>query len=194
MDILDGITVICSSWWDQNEKKTIERIKKHPLTAKGSLGLKSQQWTRGWTEPDTGRNYALIVKKIEKISRGKWASFFWSVNQANFIMFCFPEVSGLGIRALTHKISFRRNLNFGHRQDTKQVDRADQKPLFGVNYPFCNTDIWVKMVSSLLFLVLLLLISPAKVWAFDVSKYCSKNHNGGFLQNVWAKYATQTFW
>ena len=32
MDILDGITVICSSWWDQNEKKTIERIKKQPAT------------------------------------------------------------------------------------------------------------------------------------------------------------------
>jgi hypothetical protein len=54
-------------------------------------------------------------------------------------------------------------LIFGYRQDTKQADHAGQKPLFGVNYPFCNKDIWVEKVSSLLFPVFLLSISLVKV-------------------------------
>jgi hypothetical protein len=50
-------------------------------------------------------------------------------------------------------------LIFDYRQDTKQADHAGQKPLFGVNYRFYSTDIWVKKVSSLLFLALTLLMS-----------------------------------
>jgi hypothetical protein len=69
------------------------------------------------------------------------------------VLSCFPSLSG--INSLTHKISFHRDLGFGHRQDTKQVDRADQKPLSGVNYQFYNTDTWAKRASFLLFLKLL---------------------------------------
>jgi hypothetical protein len=93
------------------------------------------------------------------------------------VLSCFPSLSG--IHALTHKISFHRDLDFGHRQDTKQADHAIQKPLSGVNYPFYNTGIWARKVSFVLFPVLFIGLSPAKAANFDASKYCSKNHNAG---------------
>jgi hypothetical protein len=71
-------------------------------------------------------------------------------------------------------------LIFGYRQDTKQADHAGQKPLLGVNYPFCNTDIWVKKVSSLLFLALLPAVFLKKSLVSPVSKYYSKNRNDGY--------------
>jgi hypothetical protein len=83
-------------------------------------------------------------------------------------------------------------LNFGYRQDTNQVVHAGQKRLFDASSLFYNRDIYLKTASFLFFLTLLLEASPAKALAFDASKYCSKNHNGEFLQNVLAKYATQT--
>jgi hypothetical protein len=80
---------------------------------------------------------------------------------------------------LTHIVNFYRELIFGYRQDTKQVDHAGQKPLFYVNYRFCNTDIWVKKVSSLLFLALLPAVFLKKSLVSPVSKYYSKSHNDG---------------
>ena len=44
---------------------------------------------------------------------------------------CFRSL--LYTSSLSHKISFDRDLDFGHRQDTKQVDHAGQKLLSGVN-------------------------------------------------------------
>ena len=47
-----------------------------------------------------------------------------------------------------------RELSFGYRQDTKEADHADQKPIFGVNCLFCNKEILAKKVSSQPFLEL----------------------------------------
>jgi hypothetical protein len=94
--------------------------------------------------------------------------------------------------SLTRKINFYRDTSFGYRQDTKVADPAGQRRLFYANYLFYNKGIWAKKASFLLFLILLPEASPAKALAFDASKYCSKNHNVGFLQNAWAKYAMQT--
>src|SRR5690606_12104108 len=103
---------------------------------------------------------------------------------------CFPSL--LSIYALTHKISFHRDLSFGYCQDTRQADRAGQKLLFGASCLFYNRDIWVKKVFSLLFPILLPEVFLVKLSVFSVSMYCSKSHNDGSSQNLWAKYATKT--
>jgi len=93
---------------------------------------------------------------------------------------------------LTRKINFHREWRFGYRQDTKQADRAGQKLLLGVNCLFYNNGTWVKRTSFLLFPKLFPGVLSAKVSAFEASKCCSKNHNDGFSQTVWAKYETKT--
>jgi hypothetical protein len=83
-------------------------------------------------------------------------------------------------------------LNFDYHQDTKQAGYAGQNRLFGVNFPFCNTDIWVKKVSSLLFLALLPAVFLIKSFTSPVSKCYLKNHNAVFSEVVWEKYPTQS--
>jgi hypothetical protein len=83
-------------------------------------------------------------------------------------------------------------LNFDYHQDTKQADHAGQKPLFGVNYRFCNTDIWVKKVSSLLLLAFLPAVFLVKPFTSPFFKCYSKNHNAVFSEVVWEKYPTQS--
>jgi hypothetical protein len=83
-------------------------------------------------------------------------------------------------------------LNCDYLQDTKLVDHAGQKPLFGVNFPFCNTDIWVKKVSSLLLLAFLLAVFLIKPFTSPVSRRYLKNHNALFSEVVWEKYPTQS--
>jgi hypothetical protein len=90
------------------------------------------------------------------------------------------------------QISFCRQWNFGQCQTARQVALADQKRLSGVNSLFYNKNIRVQPASFLLFLILLPYVSLAKASNFDISKYCSKKHNGAFLQNTLAKYAKQT--
>jgi len=60
-------------------------------------------------------------------------------------------------------------LYFGYRQDTKQADLAGQKPLFGANCPFCNTGIWAKKASFLLFPVFLPLVFLVKALVSKLS-------------------------
>ena len=104
------------------------------------------------------------------------ASLFFFGVVSKVVLSCFASL--LSIKSLTHPANYRdRNLNFGYRQDTKQVVRAGQKPLSGANCLFYNKDIWVKKVFFLLFPKLLPWVFPAKFSAFDASKYCSKNRN-----------------
>jgi hypothetical protein len=80
----------------------------------------------------------------------------------------------LNTKYLTHKVNFYRELIFGYRQDTKQEVLFGQKLLFGVNYRFCNKDIWVKKVSSLLFLALSPSISLVKILVFPFPNTAQK--------------------
>jgi hypothetical protein len=76
------------------------------------------------------------------------------------LLSCFSSLSS--VRSLTRKISFHRDLDFGHSQDTKLEGRTGQKTQSGVNFPFYNRDIWAKKAFFLLFPELLLEVSPAK--------------------------------
>ena len=134
--------------------------------------------------------YGVVVKFWERILRGKWA--FFLCGKIKMVFTCVPSL--VNMSSLTHKINFHRNLNFGYRQDTMQVDHAGRRLLSGVNFLFYNTDTWVKRAFFLLFLKILPLVFPVKVSAFVASRCCSKNRNAGSWQNVWAKYATQNAW
>ena len=89
-------------------------------------------------------------RKVLRENYKRLVSLFFFGVVSKVVLSCFASL--LSIKSLTHPANYRdRNLNFGYRQDTKQVVRAGQKPLFGANCLFYNKDIWVKKVFFLLF-------------------------------------------
>jgi hypothetical protein len=95
--------------------------------------------------------YGVIVKILERITRGNRASFF--VAWFQFVFFSW-FLSLLKASSHSHKINFYRKLCCSYRQDTKQADHAGRRLLSGVNYLLYNTGIWVNNgvdVSSQIF-------------------------------------------
>ena len=139
--------------WLQVQKKTLKNLlnldlkyQKNNKNCLQQLGFRCGWKPNNETRVERNRlhavnSYEVIAKLFEWISRGLNVLFFFCGKSRCFLHFSAPEVCGLSTSPLTHKINFHRNLNFGHRQDTKQVDHAGQKLLSGVNYPFYNTDI-----------------------------------------------------
>ncbi|SHG94806.1 hypothetical protein SAMN05444372_1124 [Flavobacterium micromati] len=100
-------------------------------------------------EPITSRqHYGVIVKYINEYQEDLESLFFCGTKRSVFLLFSFPQVSGLVTTSLTHKVNLYKDLSCGYRQDTiptlREEDQAGQNQLFYVNCLLCSKGICVK--------------------------------------------------